>query len=147
MKLTGACLPRKATLPLDTEVLVGNFVYLSYEVLKGEIYVTSADVYGFALLIFELLTETKAFEKQRSQPFYEFLRSFDPAKMLGLHEFDQLLTPHTLNLLRYCLAKSENDRSTMATVVDELGEIKGTFKLNKPRLIYKNRPPKEKPQM
>ncbi|XP_052780092.1 uncharacterized protein LOC128217184 isoform X2 [Mya arenaria] len=130
VKLTGACVPRKATLPLDTDMAVGNFVYLPYEVLNGEIYVTSADVYGFGLLMYEVLFESKAFGKERSFAFNDFLRSLDPEKMLGLNtEGAKNLTEQTLNLLRICLKKSDYERSTITAVLNELSEIEDKLRV------------------
>ncbi|XP_061187111.1 uncharacterized protein LOC133195273 [Saccostrea echinata] len=87
VKLSWACLPRKAMLPLDKEhVQAQEFVYLSKDVLRGETYTAKDDVYSFGLFMFELNLILRAFEVQRSMKLSEFILGVDATSMLNLEQ-------------------------------------------------------------
>ena len=104
VQLTGACLPRRATLPLDTDVKVSEFVYLAPDVLKKDLYITSSDVYGFGLLIYELITEKKAFYPERKLTFKEYVEKVDPVAMLINAEIKSAMSNETMALLEGCVS-------------------------------------------
>lgn len=148
MKLTGACLPRSAALPLDTDrdiVPVSNFVYLPREALKSELYVSSADVYGFGLLMYEVIFKKKPFADQRNLKFRDFVDNLDTHKMLGLDQkTSSTLTQPTFDLMKACVNQDETNRPSMCDVADRLSEINGQFMLAKeqlagPEISKKNR--------
>ena len=66
-KLTGACLPRHANFPQDADKInTDTFVYLSPEVLKGDLYTSSDDWYSFGLVVWETcLPNERPYDKQR----------------------------------------------------------------------------------
>ncbi|XP_062611407.1 uncharacterized protein LOC134273229 [Saccostrea cucullata] len=87
VKLSGACLPKKAMLPLDKDhVQAQEFVYLSKGVLSGEMYTAKDDVYSFGLFMFEMLLIVGAFEAQRSMKLSDFILGVDAATMLNLKQ-------------------------------------------------------------
>ncbi|XP_045166450.2 uncharacterized protein LOC123529920 isoform X2 [Mercenaria mercenaria] len=129
VRMTGACVPRHATLPLDKENTVSDFVYLAPEVLKNELYITPADVYGFGLLVYEIVSERKAFQEQRKTTFKEFVERISPVTMLHLNTHAQnWLSENALLVVKQCLEISENKRPNMNVVIEMLGNIKSDFK-------------------
>ena len=105
---TGACLPRKATLPYDTNVPVAEFVYLAPEVLNGELYLATADHYGFGILLMELALQKSVFKTEKKMTFKEFQDKVNhdgPESMLlrGLLAFS--LTEEAQCLVRKCIHK------------------------------------------
>jgi hypothetical protein len=62
VKLCGACHPKVAPLPDDKDaILVGDFVYVSPEVLKGELYVSCADIYFYIVYRLHQLFNRRSF--------------------------------------------------------------------------------------
>jgi serine/threonine protein kinase len=128
VRLTGACVPRHATLPLEKENPVSEFVYLAPEVLRKELYITSADIYGYGLLMYELLCERKAFQEQRKSTFKDFAERVNPEKMLHLlTHISACLTEGTIKLISHCVQISEDDRPNMHVVIEMLDSLKGDF--------------------
>lgn len=126
--MTGAGVPMHASLPLDPEETVCNFVYLSPEVLKKEMYVTPADVYGFGLLFYELACEAKAFIQQRESSFKEFVDKLNPSAMLFLDTRAQtLMSVESLDLVKKCVEVVESRRPNMDIVIETLEVIKDDF--------------------
>ncbi|XP_052780399.1 uncharacterized protein LOC128217341 isoform X2 [Mya arenaria] len=124
IRLTGACIPRLPTFPADKDSCrIGRYVYFPFEVLNGQIYTRSSDVYSFGLLMFEVLFMKKAFDDHKLLSFNEFVESFDPEHNLHLHHGVNLSWPErTLSLIKLCLKKTEFERLTMATVVEVLSD-------------------------
>lgn len=131
VKLTGVCLPRKATLPFDVDTVpVSDFVYLSPEVLNQELYVSSSDVYGYGLLMYELFSDGKAFAQERSRPFCDFVANVNPIKMLRLEEQEDTDPRQpALGLIRACLNTSHMERPSMVNVLERLDGIDENIKL------------------
>ena len=121
LKLSGACIPRYAALPTTTEHPVADFVYLAPEVLKRELYIAQADVYGYGLLIYELVCERKAFKHERKMAFSDFVKKVDPEEMLKLseEESEALLIRHR-DLIRKCIDMDPQKRPKMAAVSEKL---------------------------
>ena len=127
--MTGACVPRHATLPLEKENSVSEFVYLAPEVLRNELYITSADVYGYGLLVYELLSERKVFYNQRKSTFREFAERVNPETMLHLLTHARTwFSEGTIKLVSQCLEISQEKRPNMNVVIEMLDSIKGEFK-------------------
>ena len=72
--MSGACLPRRAKLPTDLkESISGDFVYLPKNVLFGEVYNSSSDIYCFALMYLELKTTSpeRLLQMERMSTMYK----------------------------------------------------------------------------
>ena len=118
VKLSGACLPRHALFPMDKEkVEVGDFIYLSPEVLKGELYITCSDVYALGLVLLEIILNIEVFQKYRKWPLDRFTDKLDPKVMLDLDETLAGLdnTPIS-DLIRHCLDIKKDERPAMSRV-------------------------------
>lgn len=97
--------------------------------LRNELYITSADVYGFGLLVFEILIDVKAFCSKRKISFNDFVKTVNPYSMLHLDTDGQsLFTKEALILIKQCIEVSENRRPNMNAVIDMLNSINGKFK-------------------
>ncbi|XP_045165820.2 uncharacterized protein LOC123529516 isoform X2 [Mercenaria mercenaria] len=121
VQLTGACLPRFAKLPFDTERIdTGDFVYLAPEVLRGEKYEAFADIYSFGLLILELVqTEISVvFKEQRKMTLCDFIRTVNPEEMLKLDAVVEVFTVKTRALIVNCLEIDKENRPQMCEVVE-----------------------------
>ncbi|XP_033744459.1 uncharacterized protein LOC117330352 [Pecten maximus] len=118
VKLTGGCLPRRASFPLDKEkVEVGDFVYLSPSVLKGELYISVSDVYSFGLFLLEVVVGVTAYEEFRKYPLDRFTDKVEPAVMLNLDNALAKLTETTRGVIRRCVASSKDDRPNISDIV------------------------------
>ena len=122
VQLTGACLPRVASLPNDTESReTGNFVYLPPEVLRGQKYDAGADIYSFGLLLIELAVHFVhgcVFSEQRKMTLCDFIRSVDPETMLDLEGLLQDFTMKTRALIQNCLEMDKDDRPPIEEIVE-----------------------------
>lgn len=124
--MTGACVPRHATLPSEKENAVSEFVYLAPEVLKNDLYITSADVYGFGLLVYELEAKRKPFDDHRTVSFKDFVVALNPLTMLHLDtEAQAWFTKSKMNLIKQCVIISETERPNMNVVKDMVESING----------------------
>ena len=128
VQLSGACLPRMAALPNDTETReAGNFVYLAPEVLRGHKYTASADIYSFGLFLLELgVAEVRGwvYRGQRQMTLCDFIRDVKPVTMLELEGLLQSFTIKTRALIENCLAIEKDDRPPMDEVVEYTLQIK-----------------------
>ncbi|XP_060583775.1 uncharacterized protein LOC132739947 isoform X2 [Ruditapes philippinarum] len=127
VQLTGACLPRFAKLPFDTERIdTGDFVYLAPEVLRGDKYEVFADVYSFGLFILELaqVEMPVVFREQRKMTLCDFIRTVDPEKMLNLEEVVEVFTNNTRALILNCLEIDKDNRPLMSEVIEYTSFIK-----------------------
>ena len=122
VQLTGACLPRVASLPNDTESReTGNFVYLAPEVLQGYKYDAGADIYSFGLFLIELVVYEAhgwVFKEQRKMTLCDFIRNVNPETMLDLEGLTQDFTMKTRALIQNCLAVKKHERPPMEEVVE-----------------------------
>ncbi|XP_021369321.1 uncharacterized protein LOC110460623 isoform X2 [Mizuhopecten yessoensis] len=115
VKLTGGCLPRLASFPLDKEkVEVGDFMYLSPSVLKGELYISVSDVYAFGLFLLEVVVGLTAYDKFRKLPLDKFTAMVDPPVMLDLENALSNLSDTTKDIICRCVATSNDDRPNMS---------------------------------
>lgn len=121
---TGACLPRKATLPYDTNMSVAEFVYLAPEVLNGELYVATADVYSYGILLLELVLQHSIFRSERKnltfQEFHQKICTAGPEAMLLKGVIPMTLTDEALIVVKKCLS---SDKVSL-DLVAEVKEIK-----------------------
>lgn len=124
VRVTGACLPRKATLPIDTNMAVSEFVYLAPEVLNGELYLATADLYGYGIFLLELVTQKTMFKhEKKTMSFQEFQQKVDNdgAERMLLKGFTSLsLTEDAIRLVKKCLNKGIGSFAFEA----EVGDIK-----------------------
>ncbi|XP_045166443.2 uncharacterized protein LOC123529918 [Mercenaria mercenaria] len=69
VKMTGGCLPRVPVFPAESSAYFSpDIVYLSPEVIQGQMYVTCADMYAFAILTLEI-------KRQRFEAFSDIPKS------------------------------------------------------------------------
>ncbi|XP_060075728.1 uncharacterized protein LOC132555397 [Ylistrum balloti] len=119
VKLTGGCLPRCASFPLDKEkVQVGDFVYLSPSVLRGELYISVSDVYSFGLFLLEVVAGVTAYEEFRKYPLDQFTTIVNPTVMLDLENSLSKLSVATKDLICRCLDSSKDKRPGMSDIID-----------------------------
>lgn len=105
IQLSGACLPRKAKLlPNACDSSSSEFVYLPKEVLNGSLYVSSSDIYCFALMCLELKSSSsgRVFEQERLLTMVQF-RSQDTTSILERHLERSLYQREFKVLLQKCL--------------------------------------------
>lgn len=118
--LTGACLPRKANLPMDREsVEVSHFVFISPEVLNNESYLSCDDAYAAGLLALELIFKIKPYKEYRTWSLDQFARELNPPEMLKLDETLQGQPRDVYDLVTKCFGKAD-DRPQM----DEFIKVK-----------------------
>ncbi|XP_060075715.1 uncharacterized protein LOC132555385 [Ylistrum balloti] len=106
VKLTGGCLPRNFEQPSETEV-VGNFAYLSPNVLRGSIYSKEADLYGLGLLMFELLLGVRAFGSHRNMLLMKFIKNDDLLSLVDPEEDMKRLSSDTTDFIWNCLRPTQ----------------------------------------
>ncbi|KAJ8301061.1 hypothetical protein KUTeg_020048 [Tegillarca granosa] len=124
VKLTGGCLPRLAAFPFDKEAIeVGEFVYLSPEVLMGELYIACADIYALGLLLFELFVD-RPFSAQRKWKLDHFSSKVNPKEMLDLEMNLTNFSESTKNLINWCLSIDPNIRPSTQIFLQNVQEIK-----------------------
>ncbi|XP_061187110.1 uncharacterized protein LOC133195272 [Saccostrea echinata] len=126
VKLSGGCLPRCANFPMDKESIgVGDFAYLSPDVLRGEIYVACADVYALGLLIYEMLLNARCFDNQRMMTLDLFTSKVDPIGMNDVVNKCQEvnMTESTKNLILWCMDPSADKRPAVQ-VIAEMSDFK-----------------------
>lgn len=126
VRLTGACLPRIAKLPADTTWPAKTFVYLAPEVLRGEIYDSSSDIYSFGLLVLELATIClpMVFVKEQNAALCDFIRNVNPQIMLKINEAVAAFTVKTKALVSNCLEIDKHCRPSIKDVVEYTSYIK-----------------------
>ena len=127
VQLTGACLPREAKLPEYKESIeTGNFVYLAPEILRGEMYEATADIYSFGLFLIEMLIPDMChvFRRERKMTLYDFTQNVNPETMLSLTNTVEVFTVKTRALITNCLEMDKDDRPLMSDVVEYTSFIK-----------------------
>ncbi|XP_033744463.1 uncharacterized protein LOC117330355 [Pecten maximus] len=107
VKLTGECLPRNFVQPSETEI-VGNFAYLSPNVLRGNTYSKAADMYGLGLLVFELLLGVKAFGFHRDTLLVKFIENENPQTLVDPEEDMKRLSSGTADFIWRCLHATQD---------------------------------------
>ncbi|KAK3101314.1 hypothetical protein FSP39_002628 [Pinctada imbricata] len=127
VKLTGACLPRCAAFPMDKETInAGDFVYLSPDVLSGQLYVACADIYALGLLVYEVILDKKAFESQRDMTLDRFIDRLDPVRMLDIEGNcnERSVSESTKNLIKSCVNSNADSRPKIQDLKDQIYNIK-----------------------
>ncbi|KAJ8301747.1 hypothetical protein KUTeg_020734 [Tegillarca granosa] len=110
VSLTGGCLPRRAAFPIDKESIeVGDFVYLAPEVLHSELYMTCADIYALALLLFELFIDVP-FKRERKWRLDSFTAKVNPVEMLDLDSYSDIFGENMTYFFTQCLDPNPNNR-------------------------------------
>ncbi|CAG2254665.1 MAP3K1 [Mytilus edulis] len=125
IRLTGGCLPRKADLPGNQEQHIsGDFVYLSPEVLRGDLYTASADAYAFGLLMFDMMSKTPAFDSQRKMSLDLFIKRINPKEMISLKTEQSNLSDDAIDIILRCLDISEESRPTLLNLQEQVEVLK-----------------------
>ncbi|XP_076095809.1 uncharacterized protein LOC143066878 isoform X2 [Mytilus galloprovincialis] len=125
IRLTGGCLPRKADLQGNQEQHIsGDFVYLSPEVLRGDLYTASADVYAFGLLMFDMMSKTPAFDSQRKMSLDLFIKRINPKEMISLKTEQSNLSDDAIDIILRCLDISEESRPTLLNLQEQVEVLK-----------------------
>lgn len=127
VKLTGGCLPRYATFPMEKESIgAGDFVYLSPDVLRGELYVACADIYALGLLFYEMFLNLRCFDNQRTMTLDLFTSKVDPKEMNNVSSLCEQanMTESTKNLILWCIDPSADKRPTIQVVVEKASDFK-----------------------
>lgn len=104
----------------------GNFVYLAPEILRGDIYEPTADIYSFGLLILEMMVPEMphVFKRERKMTLYDFTENVNPEVMLDLENTVEIFTVKTRALVENCLQMDKDDRPLMNLVVEYTSFIK-----------------------
>lgn len=140
VKLCGACHPKVAPLPDDKDaILVGDFVYISPEVLKGELYVSCADIYSFGLLLFEVLIGP-VFQDQRQWSFKEFIDTCQPCVFNGLPYSTDGLLESTKESIQDCLSLDLEKRPSIEQLMKSVDNIKHEPVLSRLKEMKRNHP-------
>ncbi|KAL8613030.1 hypothetical protein ACOMHN_008799 [Nucella lapillus] len=132
-RLCGACLPRRARLPPDANLICAEpFVCLSPEVLRDELYIAEDDVYSFGLLVWEMCLQEKPYRLYRnSLNLQEFRTQVHPSSMLGLDAFNDV-TKTMASILRGCLLPARGLRMKMTELKERVQDLRHchTFSAN-----------------
>jgi eukaryotic-like serine/threonine-protein kinase len=96
-------------------MIYGTLRYMSPEQIKGEQQSAATDVYGFGLLLFEMLAGSAPAKREQD------LTTLLIAIRDGISEEDlKSLKPDLADLIRRCVQTNSAERPTMATVLEEL---------------------------
>ena len=140
VKLCGACHPKVAPLPDDKDaILVGDFVYISPEVLKGELYVSCADIYSFGLLLFEVLVGP-VFQNQRQWSFKQFIDNCQPCVFNGMPYSTDGLLESTKESIQDCLSLDLEKRPSIEHLMKSVDNIKHEPVLSRMKEMKRNHP-------
>lgn len=95
----------------------GSPVYMAPELMKREIYTNSIDVYAFAYICFELLTETLAFDEVKDIATLVNLVCNDKRRP-NLNGFDEAVLPKVFKkLISRCWSDNYEDRPSFKNIV------------------------------
>ncbi|XP_014781710.1 uncharacterized protein LOC106877344 [Octopus bimaculoides] len=111
VKLTGMALPRKLTI-VDSDQPIQDMVYLAPEVLRGGIYESPADVFGFGLLICELYIKKRAFGDKTRLSISRFLNEVDATNV----EYFELIPDNLKGIVPKMLSSSPSERLTSSNI-------------------------------
>ncbi|XP_071083349.1 uncharacterized protein [Haliotis cracherodii] len=124
VKLCNMCLPRKCKFPADADsVETADFACLSPRVLKGGIYDTDADIYGFGTFVYELLLQRRPYEEQRTWVLSRFMAEVHPSSMLKLRDLE--VSETLSDLLRGCILPGQGLRLPLLTIREMLKSLVG----------------------
>lgn len=109
----------------------GTKPYLPHEFLNSHLFSTKVDVFSFAVVLFELATGLKAYDKRRKNPFlYDHLSKIDESSMDNIRKIIDKTTDYDqacLNLCQLmiylgkkCCDHNPNYRPDMASVLKAL---------------------------
>lgn len=105
------------------KVEVGDFVYLSPSVLKGDLYISQSDVYAYGLFLIEVVAGVEAFQSYRNYSLEKFTETVDAVSMLDLDNTLVELTDSTTDIIKKCVSMSKDDRPSMCEVMDAVNAI------------------------
>ena len=118
-------------------LLMGTLEYMSPEQLEGRPVDARTDLWALGVMLYEMLTGRRAFERQSRASLIAAILEHDPPPLTKI----QPLTPPPLErLVRRCLAKCPNDRWDSAhDVADQLRSIRWSGKAASPIGEIRNR--------
>lgn len=96
----------------------GTLVYMAPEVIEGDHYNTKADVYSFGILMYEIITGTRAYSNMLKK-----MNSFKLKMQIvnGLRpDLDVPMKEGLKELIQSCLSKSPDDRPTFSEIFGKL---------------------------
>ena len=112
VQMSGACLPRRAALPTNLkDAVASDFVYLPKNVLLGDEYDASSDIFCFALTYFELKLNPRqrVFQTERMCTIEQF-HSLDTTAILEAKLLDCIYQKDFRQLIRKCLDSNPTGR-------------------------------------
>ncbi|KAM5546967.1 putative serine/threonine-protein kinase PIX13 [Rosa sericea] len=130
--------------------VMGTYGYAAPEyIATGHLYVKS-DVYGFGVVLLEILTGLRALDTKRPKeqlnlvdwakpllPHRRKLKSIMDARMEGQYSFKAAL--QTANITLKCLAPDPKSRPSMKEVLEELEQVQAIREKPKPSLLITSR--------
>ena len=101
---------------------VADFVYLAPEVLSGDLYLATADIYCYGILLLELVLKKRMYKHERSMTFSEFQEQVKPEAMLLSGLLSLSLTEHAHAFVKKCLRR-EIPSLDLVAAVEEIEEF------------------------
>lgn len=96
---------------------IGTLLYAAPEVLKGENYGPKADVYSFGILMYEILTSTKAYKDSIPKAIFKFIIDI----INGIRpKFTGPIKEGLKNLIERCWSDNVNERPTFSEIFQML---------------------------
>ncbi|KAL6222180.1 hypothetical protein ACLB2K_005572 [Fragaria x ananassa] len=137
--------------------VMGTYGYAAPEyIATGHLYVKS-DVYGFGVVLLEILTGLRALDTKRPKeqlnlvdwakpllPHKRKLKTIMDARMEGQYSFKAAL--QTANITLKCLAPDPKSRPSMKEVLEELEQVQAIREKPKPALLDTFRQPTSSPR-
>lgn len=87
----------------ETQTL-GDFIYLSRNVLAGHEYQNTDDIYAFGMLMYELLLRRPVFHECRSAYLQNYASILEPVNLLEADDNLDLLSRDTVALIKKCIS-------------------------------------------
>jgi len=103
---------------------VGTPIYMAPEVLNGDEYSASADVYSFGMVLFELFTESEPYLTPEFTAPWHIAQFVTAGKRL---EIPPKINKHVADLIRHCWAHDPAKRPTFDICVEALVRICSKF--------------------
>ncbi|KAL6062523.1 Pleckstrin y domain [Balamuthia mandrillaris] len=113
---------------------VSNYAWLPPEILTGGEYNEKADVYGFGIILWELLTRAHPFAEYQAE--YAFSYQLEDAIVAGLRPtFPEATHPHEqqyIKLIMECWDKAPDNRPSFDSIVARLSDIRANLQPTRP---------------
>lgn len=117
------CNPRVASLPTDlASVNAENFVNLSPEVLAGQLYGPEADMFGFGLACWEMLTMEPVYAEEKTWTLFKVVKGIEPP------ELNHRKIPRSYrHIIEQCLKKAPEKRIDASKCLEKIQTISSGF--------------------